>query len=285
LVPIKSYFIFEGGLQMSNIKLSTVIVDDNKEFCTVISDCLEAQKDFAIDGICHNGIEAVKFVKENTPNLIILDIVMPRLDGLGVLEKFIALNLNPKPIIIVLSAIGLDDITQRAISLGADYYFIKPFDMDEFIIRVRQLAQKNELTYKTETAGSSENIKEVKPKGEKNINLETQITDIMHEVGIPANIKGYVYLRDAINMVLNDASLLNSITRKLYPGLASKYKTIPSKIERSIRHAIEVGCSRGRSETLNELFKRSFDTNKHIPSSSEFITAIAEAIVVKNSTK
>jgi two-component system, response regulator, stage 0 sporulation protein A len=270
---------------VSNMKISTVIVDDNKEFCTVISDCLSTQGDFAIEGICHNGVEAVKFVKKNTPNLIILDIVMPLLDGLGVLEKLIALNLNPKPIIIVLSAIGLDDITQSAISLGADYYFIKPFDMDEFIIRVRQLVQKNELTYKAESLGSSESTIEAKLNTEKNTNLESQITDIMHEVGIPANIKGYVYLRDAINMVLNDASLLSSITKRLYPDLASKYKTIPSKIERSIRHAIEVGCSRGRSETLNELFNRSFDTNKYIPSSSEFITSVADVIVLKNNIK
>lgn len=268
---------------MNNIKISTVIVDDNKEFCTVISDCLSTQGDFAIEGICHNGLEAVKFVKKNTPNLIILDIVMPRLDGLGVLERLISLNINPKPIIIVLSAIGLDDITQRAISLGADYYFIKPFDMDEFIIRVRQLAQKNELTYKVESLGSLEST--IEAKLGKNRNLESQITDIMHELGIPANIKGYIYLRDAINMVLNDASLLKSITKSLYPYLASKYQTIPSKIERYIRHAIEVGCSRGRSETLSQIFKRSFETNKYIPSSSEFITSVADAIALRNNIK
>lgn len=270
---------------MRNMKINTVIVDDNKEFCTVLSDCLRAQGDFVIQGICLNGIEAIKIIKERRPNLIILDIVMPRLDGLAALDKLIALNLNPKPIIVVLSAIGLDNITQRALSLGADYYFIKPFDMDEFIIRVHQLVEKNELICNPESTDSSADTAETELTDEKNIDREYQITDIMHELGIPANLKGYLYLRDAIIMVLYDTSLLHSITKSLYPDLALKYRTNPSKIERSIRHAIEVGCSRGSTETLKELFKRSFDTNRYIPSNSEFITILADAIRLKNNTK
>jgi two-component system, response regulator, stage 0 sporulation protein A len=260
---------------VGNIKINTVIVDDNKEFCAVLSDCLSNQGDFTIEGICLNGIEAIKFVNEIRPSLIVLDIVMPRLDGLGVLEKLISLNLKPKPIIVVLSAIGLDSITQRALSLGADYYFIKPFDMEEFIIRVHQLIGKNGL----EASGTQSST------AASEINLESQITDIMHELGIPANIKGYLYLRDAISLVLNDTSFLQSITTRLYPDLALKYKTIPSKIERSIRHAIEVGCSRGRSDTFKEIFNRSFDTNKYIPLNSEFLASVTHAIRLKNNTE
>jgi two-component system, response regulator, stage 0 sporulation protein A len=265
------YSLKKGGLLVRNIKIDTVIVDDNKEFCTVLSDCLSTQGDFAIEGICLNGIEAVKFVKETRPNLIVLDIVMPRLDGLGVLEKLIALNLKPKPIIVVLSAIGLDSITQRALSLGADYYFIKPFDMDEFITRVHQLIEKTGLESPGTRLGTAEDEK----------NMESQVTDILHELGIPANIKGHLYLRDAINLALSDISFLHSITTRLYPDLALKYKTIPSKIESSIRHAIEVGCSGGGSDTFKKLFARSSAADKYIPLNSEFIVSVTHAIKLK----
>jgi len=122
-------------------KINMVIVDDNKEFCNILNDCFSMQNDFVVTGIAENGLEALKLIKEKKPNLVILDMIMPILDGLGVLESLNTMDLNPIPCIIVLSAVGLDEITQRAISLGADYYIKKPFNIDAFIKRIRQIAK------------------------------------------------------------------------------------------------------------------------------------------------
>lgn len=268
---------------MNNTKISTVIVDDNPEFCYVLNDFLSAQEDFFVTGIYNDGVEGLKKIVENPPRLVILDMIMPRLDGLGVLEKLSSYNLNPKPVVVVLSAVGVEKLTQRALLLGANYYFIKPFDMIEFVNRIRQLFVENE--YAAEISESS-NTSIVRDSDVGNsINLESQITAVMHEAGIPANIKGYQYLREAIMMVIEDSTLLSSVTKILYPEIAKKYDTIPSRIERSIRHAIEVGWSRGRNDVLEKLSGHSSAITKNKPSNSEFIASVSSALRLKNNLK
>jgi two-component system, response regulator, stage 0 sporulation protein A len=266
---------------VESIKIKTIIADDNVEFCNILSDYLSSQGDFIVTGKCHNGINALEMIKENPPHLVILDMIMPQLDGLGVLERLNSLNLNPKPLVVILSAVGADKITQRALTLGAAYYIIKPFDMEDFINRILQLFSDNQIVAaKAQKTTSIDNPAE--SKFENTLDLESQITSIIHQVGIPANLKGYSYIREAIRLVIEDTSYLGSVTKLLYPEIALKYKTIPSRVERSIRHAIEVGWSRGPNNVLSDLFKHTQHTAKDKPTNSEFIASVADIIRLKN---
>lgn len=221
-------------------------------------------------------------MKKKKPDLVVLDIIMPHLDGLGVLERLATMNINPLPRIIVLSAVGQDKITQRAITLGADYYVVKPFDMDVFTKRIRQMFNNTISSDETKKTISFMDTSEVRmSKGEPN-NLEAEITNIIHEIGVPAHIKGYMYLREAITMVVNDMELLSAVTKELYPSIAKKYNTTASRVERAIRHAIEVAWSRGQVETINKLFGYTIHNDKGKPTNSEFIAMVADKLRLKN---
>jgi len=236
---------------MENSKISIVIADDNKEFCSILNDYLLTQPDMDVIGTAKDGLEALKLISEKNPDLLILDIIMPHLDGLGVLEKLSTVNMEKVPRIFILSAVGQDKITQRAIALGADYYVVKPFDMNIFTQRIRQLFNN--------TISSSEDIKRI-PRSEtgaaehKANSMEKDITDIIHEIGVPAHIKGYMYLREAITMVVENMELLSAVTKELYPSIAQKFNTTASRVERAIRHAIEVAWGRGEVGTINRIF-------------------------------
>lgn len=231
---------------MEDSKISVLIADDNKEFCSILNDYLLNQKDIVVTGIAKDGREALELIVERKPDLVILDIIMPHLDGLGVLEKLNTMDLEKTPRIIILSAVGQDKITQQAITLGADYYTVKPFDMEVFTKRIREMfnsaptiqessAQSNRVSYPT----TSSYILTSEQKSKTPIDLETEITNIIHEIGVPAHIKGYMYLREAITMVVNDMELLSAVTKELYPSIAKKYNTTASRVERAIRHALK----------------------------------------------
>lgn len=222
---------------MENSKISVVIADDNKEFCNILNDYLLSQRDIIVTGIAKDGIEALELIEEKKPDLVVLDIIMPHLDGLGVLERLNSMQLNPMPRIIVLSAVGQDRITQRAITLGADYYVVKPFDMDVFTKRIRQMFN-NTITnedVKRPISVESDNAPIRKDNSNGPFDLEGEITSIIHEIGVPAHIKGYMYLREAISMVVEKVELLSAVTKELYPSIAKKYNTTPSRVERAIR--------------------------------------------------
>ncbi len=272
---------------MENSKISVLIADDNKEFCSILNDYLLNQRDIIVTGIAKDGLEALDLIQEKEPDLVVLDIIMPHLDGLGVLEKLNSMKLNKIPRVMVLSAVGQDKITQKAIKLGADYYVVKPFDMDVFTKRIRdmfstvdvqesgnRLAQKSSIIVSRET---SMPISNNEPE-----DLETEITSIIHEIGVPAHIKGYMYLREAITMVVNDMELLSAVTKELYPSIAKKYNTTASRVERAIRHAIEVAWGRGQVEAINKLFGYTINTEKGKPTNSEFIAIIADKLRLKN---
>lgn len=272
---------------MENRNIKILIADDNEEFCIILKDYLNNQEGFSVVGVAKNGLEALQFIEENKPDLVVLDIIMPHLDGLGVLEK---LNLNKEsesaPKIIVLSAVGQDKITQNAIRLGIDYYVLKPFDMDIFIKRIRQMfnisAEQKYFIQKNESETVSLNQLDSSPKEIEMKDLESEITNIIHEIGVPAHIKGYFYLREAISMVVNDIELLSAVTKELYPSIARKYNTTSSRVERAIRHAIEVAWSRGQVESINKIFGYTIHNEKGKPTNSEFIAMVADRLRLKN---
>lgn len=269
---------------MNEKKISVVIADDNKEFCSILNDYLLSQRDIVVTGIAKDGREALEFIQEKQPDLVVLDIIMPHLDGLGVLEKLNTLNIEKMPRIIILSAVGQDKITQKAITLGADYYVVKPFDMDIFTKRIREMfnGSSNDEVIRKSTVSQREVMTTMAPQQAGPFDLETEITAIIHEVGVPAHIKGYMYLREAITMVVNDMELLSAVTKELYPSIAKKYNTTASRVERAIRHAIEVAWGRGQLEAINKLFGYTIHNDKGKPTNSEFIAIIADKLRLKN---
>ncbi|HEY5561066.1 MAG TPA: sporulation transcription factor Spo0A [Clostridiaceae bacterium] len=265
---------------MVNNKINVIIVDDNREFCNILNDFLSNKSDIVVTGIAKDGIEALKLVQDNKPDLVILDIIMPNLDGLGVLEELSHMNIQPMPRVIVLSAVGQDRITQRALALGADYYVIKPFDLEIFIKRIRDMFNNILSSDKVKKTVSFDEAAELKyePRFNTPHDLEMDITAIIHEIGIPAHIKGYMFLREAITMVVNNIDLLSAITKELYPNIAKKYNTTPSRVERAIRHAIEVAWGRGQVETIDKIFGYTIHNDKGKPTNSEFIAMVADKI-------
>lgn len=265
---------------MNDSKISVIIADDNKEFCSILNDYLLNQRDIMVTGVAKDGREALELIEEKQPDLVILDIIMPHLDGLGVLERLNGMNLNKMPRVIVLSAVGQDKITQKAITLGADYYVVKPFDMDIFTKRIREMFNGNsqEIVRRSSSISESENRNNSRGK----IDLESEITNIIHEIGVPAHIKGYMYLREAITMVVGDMELLSAVTKELYPSIAKKFNTTASRVERAIRHAIEVAWGRGQVDAINKLFGYTIHTEKGKPTNSEFIAIIADKLRLKN---
>ena len=274
-----------------NEKIKIVLADDNKDFCQLLKEYLSNEEDIEILGIAKDGIEALDLVQKTQPDLLVLDVIMPHLDGLGVIEKLNSMELPKQPKIIVLSAVGQDKITQTAINLGADYYIVKPFDFVIFINRIRELVT-NKVVGAEPKSRINQEVQMTRSDFVKNSgNIETEITNIIHEIGVPAHIKGYLYLREAIKMVIDNVELLGAVTKELYPSIAKKYNTTPSRVERAIRHAIEVAWSRGKVDTINQLFGYTVHNTKGKPTNSEFIAMIADKLrlehrkVLRNSDK
>lgn len=267
---------------MEDSKISVLIADDNKEFCSILNDYLLNQKDIVVTGIAKDGREALELIQQKQPDLVVLDIIMPHLDGLGVLEKLNGMDLDKMPRVIVLSAVGQDKITQQAITLGADYYVVKPFDMDIFTKRIREMFSTQDVETKRRSVSTQVVQREAAATSRGPIDLETEITSIIHEIGVPAHIKGYMYLREAITMVVNDMELLSAVTKELYPSIAKKYNTTASRVERAIRHAIEVAWGRGQVDAINKLFGYTVHNEKGKPTNSEFIAIIADKLRFKN---
>ena len=258
---------------MKKIKIG--IADDNKEFCEILTDYLREKDNIEIVFVTHDGNKTVEAIREHLPEVLILDIIMPHLDGLGVLESINSMELPSYPRTIVLSAVGQETITQKSINLGAEYYIVKPFNFDVLLKRIYQLSGHesvgdNKLNYaRTISSSKREHFHE---------DLEIEITNIIHEIGVPAHIKGYQYLRDAIMMVVEDMELLGAITKELYPAIAKKNNTTPSRVERAIRHAIEVAWNRGKIETIDKLFGYTVQHDKGKPTNSEFIAIISDKL-------
>ncbi|WP_440895804.1 sporulation transcription factor Spo0A [Amphibacillus sp. Q70] len=243
------------------------LVDDNQELVRVMEEYFDQQKDIEVVGTAHNGKDSLDLLADTNPDVVILDIIMPHMDGLAVLTRMKELNLAKYPQVIMLTAFGQEDVMKKAADLGASYFILKPFDLDYLAEQVRQVFGKPKIERKT--------AKHADHKQNK-FDLEASITNIIHEVGVPAHIKGYMYLREAITMIFNDVELLGSITKILYPDIAKKYKTTPSRVERAIRHAIEVAWSRGNIDSISDLFGYTVSSSKAKPTNSEFIAMVAD---------
>jgi two-component system response regulator (stage 0 sporulation protein A) len=246
--------------------IKVLLVDDNREFCEILKDYFEGQDDCVISGIANNGLQALELLGQEMPDVMILDLIMPHLDGIGVLEQLNS-EFEERPKVIILTAFGQEAMTRRAVELGAHYYILKPFDLEVLGNRVRQLANG--------AAGAQ--VLNFQPKSR---NLDVDVTNLIHQMGVPAHVRGYQYLRDAIIFVIKEMSLLGAVTKELYPMIAEKYNTTPSRVERAIRHAIELAWDRGNVELMNKVFGYTIDVERGKPTNSEFIAMVADRLRV-----
>lgn len=256
-------------------KIKVFIADDNADFVSTLVTYLNSQNDMEVIATAKDGMEASEKIILTNPDIAILDVIMPQLDGLGVLEKLND-NLNILPICIMLSAVGQDKVTARAMGLGAQYYIVKPFEMEVLVKRIRELVKNQPIESVSSIIKNTQST--FFKANNSQSNLESKVTNIIHDVGVPAHIKGYQYLRDGIIMAVNDIDIINQITKQLYPELSKKYKTTPSRVERAIRHAIEVAWNRGQLEAMENIFGYTINSNRGKPTNSEFIAMIADKL-------
>ena len=245
--------------------LRVAIADDNQKILDVLDEIISTDKELDLVGKAKNGEEMCQIIKDRKPDVVLLDLIMPKMDGMTVMEKVGQdSSVGKRPYFIVITAVGQEKITEDAFNKGANYYVMKPFNNNMLLERIKSVRN---LSRNPE-----------RKNDDKTENLENRVTNMLHEIGIPAHIKGYHYLRDAIIMAVNDMDVLNAITKILYPTVAKKYQTTSSRVERAIRHAIEVAWSRGKLDTLDELFGYTVSTGKGKPTNSEFIALIADTI-------
>ncbi len=256
-------------------KLNVAIADDNERMVRILGEIVKSDEELQVVGTAKDGEEAYELIKQKEPDVVLLDIVMPKLDGLGVMSRVNGDKAIKKhPAFIMISAIGQEKITEDAFNLGAEYFIMKPFDNQMVLSRIKRVKEQNER--KKSDVRKVNAYEKTKDFSERN--LESDVTNIIHEIGVPAHIKGYQYLREAIIMSVNDIEMLNSITKILYPTIAKNFQTTPSRVERAIRHAIEVAWSRGKMDTIDELFGYTINNGKGKPTNSEFIALIADKI-------
>ena len=241
-------------------KIKVLMVDDNVNMTGMIKDYSKKNKMIEISDVCHDGEEAIENIKKNKYDLLLLDLIMPKKDGIGVLEELKKLNLDMK--IIVLSSYDSAEVIRDVSEYGINYYMLKPFDLVDLEKRVLDL-------YKSR-ASKIVDIFQNK--------LEISITRMLHELGMPSHIKGYQYIRDGIVMIYNNPGIIGGITKELYPDVASLHNTTVSRVERAIRHAIEVSWNRGNWDLMEEIFGHSVDIDKAKPTNSEFIVTIADKL-------
>ncbi|WP_456278345.1 sporulation transcription factor Spo0A [Bacillus sp. AK128] len=254
-------------------KIKVCLVDDNRELIGLLEDYVSAQEDIEVIGVAYNGQDCLNLLEDKDPDVLVLDIIMPHLDGLAVLERMREIKKDKQPNVIMLTAFGQEDVTKKAVELGASYFILKPFDMENLTSHIRQVSGNGVSPLKRISSNSLRSQESNKPK-----NLDASITSIIHEIGVPAHIKGYLYLREAISMVYNDIELLGSITKVLYPDIAKKFNTTASRVERAIRHAIEVAWSRGNIDSISSLFGYTVSMTKAKPTNSEFIAMVADKL-------
>lgn len=257
-------------------QLNVAIADDNERMLDLLGEIIEGDKDLNLVGKANNGEDMYQIIKEEEPDVVLLDLIMPKMDGLSVMELVGAdRTMKKRPNFIVVTAIGQERITEDAFNKGASYYILKPFNNETILQRIKNT---NHVVQNDYSMGETKH-KSIEVTQES---LESQVTDMIHEIGIPAHIKGYHYLRDAILMAIDDMDVLNAITKVLYPTVAKKHQTTSSRVERAIRHAIEVAWSRGKLDTLDQLFGYTVSNGKGKPTNSEFIALVADTIRLKS---
>ncbi len=243
---------------------TTVMIADNaEEFCSGLSAALRRAEGFQVVAIVNDGEQAIRMVTERKPDILVLDLMLAKQDGLSVLKAISAME--HRPVTLATSRFITDYVATAAANLGVRYLMLKPCDMSVLVERLEEIR------------GGEES-----PTGSKNrmdpTNIESMVTGIIHEIGVPAHIKGYQYLREAIIIAVNDMDVINAITKVLYPQVAKTFQTTPSRVERAIRHAIEVAWDRGDLDTLQRFFGYTVSNTKGKPTNSEFIALIADKL-------
>lgn len=267
---------------MENVNV--VIVDDNPMILNTLDEVISSEAGLSVIGRADNGKDAIDMIKDTQPDVVLLDLVMPQMDGITVVENIKKkTSMLKNPAFIILSAVGGEQMTEEAFQAGANYFLMKPFDKDILVNKIRRIGKRPvrpvpgkvlEAPLKAATPEEAAMNREEYMKE----HLETDITKMLHELGITAHIKGYQYLRDAISMVVRDREMMEAVTKILYPEIAKKNYTSSSRVERAIRHAIEVAWGRGSLEVIDELFGYTISTGKGKPTNSEFIALIADKI-------
>ena len=242
---------------------TVIIADNSEEFCTLLTDHLKRAGGFQVIGTALDGEQAVRLITERKPKVLVLDLMLPKKDGLSVL-KAIA-GMQPKPVVLATSAFITDYVSATAAGLGVQYLMLRPCDMTALVERLEEIR-----------GGESQRMPTIRPSS--NQSIEAMVTGIIHEIGVPAHIKGYQYLREAIIIAVNDMDVINAITKVLYPQVAKTFQTTPSRVERAIRHAIEVAWDRGDLDTLQRFFGYTVSNTKGKPTNSEFIALIADKL-------
>jgi two-component system response regulator (stage 0 sporulation protein A) len=255
-------------------KTRVLIADPNEDLCLLLSDVLEQEEDMEVAGMAPDGMEALGLVTELDPDVLLMELILPKLDGLGVLRKLP--ETGRKPTVIVVSGFVNERVVAEASEWGAAYFMPKPCDTPALLERIRQLGRARSgrpalLARQSVSAAASRTEQ----------SLESVVTEVIHEIGVPAHIKGYQYLREAIILTINDMEVINAVTKVLYPEVAKKFNTTPSRVERAIRHAIEVAWDRGDIETLQRFFGYTVSNIKGKPTNSEFIAMIADCLSLR----
>jgi len=259
--------------------LNVAIAEDNPKTMELLKDMLKNEDGIEVVGDAETGDEAYKMIVDSKPDVVLLDVIMPGMDGVEVMEKVKTEgNLEKNPCFIVVSAAGSENVTEDAFCMGASYFIMKPFKKEVLVDKIRRVGSRGTRSRGLNLAGT----RRVKPyEGMMDYmerDLENDVTQILHEIGVPAHIKGYQYLRDAITISVEDQDMLTSVTKVLYPSIAKKHQTTPSRVERAIRHAIEVAWSRGSMDTINAIFGYTVSNGKGKPTNSEFIALLSDKI-------
>ena len=242
---------------------SVIIADNSEEFCRLLTDHLKRASGFQVIGTANDGEQAIRLITERKPKILVLDLMLPKKDGLSVLKAISAMQ--PKPVVLATSAFITDYVTTAVANLGVQYLMLRPCDMTVLVERLEEIRGGENLRTPANRHGNQQSI-------------EAMVTGIIHEIGVPAHIKGYQYLREAIIIAVNDMDVINAITKVLYPQVAKTFQTTPSRVERAIRHAIEVAWDRGDLDTLQRFFGYTVSNTKGKPTNSEFIALIADKL-------
>lgn len=253
-------------------KLKVLIADNSMDFGQICSSVLSAHG-FQCVTAEKDGFYVVEVIKRERPDIVLLDVFMSHLDAIGVMKSVASLDLPKKPMFMVMSSFDNPMLQKEVMTGGAAYYFLKPFDMDVLAERMLQLAGMGE-TASMQPAGNAPAPKEKISQA----NLEMMVTQIIHQIGVPAHIKGYHYLRESIMLAVENSDIINAVTKQLYPTVAKKHDTTSSRVERAIRHAIEVAWDRGDVDTLNSYFGYTIHNSRGKPTNSEFIAMISDKL-------
>ena len=253
-------------------KARVLIADSGEDFRYLMADTIAAEEDMMVVGTAGDGVETLSLIEQKHPDILVMDLVLTKMDGLSVLQKLS--QMPQKPQVVVVSGFFNDHFVQKAAELGAYYFMPKPCDVPALLERIRQISSSRKVSGLTAARTGIVMM----PQTE---NLEAVVTEVIHEIGVPAHIKGYQYLREAIILTINDMDIINSVTKVLYPTVAKRFGTTPSRVERAIRHAIEVAWDRGDLETLQKFFGYTVSNVKGKPTNSEFIAMIADCLSLR----